>query len=310
MDEADTDIAHPRRRAAAALPRSASATTSSARWTGLSDYDVRRPMTPTGTSLLGLVKHVASVELGYFGDCVGRRRASTSRGTTRRATREGRTCTPSGRRVARDAARPLPAGRGRSPTQSVRELGLDAPATVPWWPEERRETTLGLPAGAHARRDRPPRRARRHPARGDRRPGRSRPRRASATRRTGRSSSARSRPRRTPTATPEPYSAQSLARSTPLRPQRVRRLGPLPGPAAGGGELAVEVPGLAQVVGGVPDAGAEPGHERRTEGGGLHDLGSLHRVRRAGRPGTGTAGRWRPRHRRPSARSARSASCR
>lgn len=35
---------------------------------GLSDYDVRRPMTPTGTNLLGLVKHLASVELGYFGD--------------------------------------------------------------------------------------------------------------------------------------------------------------------------------------------------------------------------------------------------
>ena len=34
---------------------------------GLSEYDVRRPLTPTGTNLLGLVKHVASVELGYFG---------------------------------------------------------------------------------------------------------------------------------------------------------------------------------------------------------------------------------------------------
>ena len=29
---------------------------------GLSEYDVRRPLTPTGTNLLGLVKHVASVE--------------------------------------------------------------------------------------------------------------------------------------------------------------------------------------------------------------------------------------------------------
>jgi hypothetical protein len=29
---------------------------------GLSDYDVRRPMTPTGTNLLGLVKHCAGVE--------------------------------------------------------------------------------------------------------------------------------------------------------------------------------------------------------------------------------------------------------
>src|SRR5687767_8497273 len=39
---------------------------------GLSEYDVRRPMTPTGTNLLGLVKHVASVEIGYLGECVGR----------------------------------------------------------------------------------------------------------------------------------------------------------------------------------------------------------------------------------------------
>ena len=39
---------------------------------GLSEYDVRRPLVPTGTNLLGLVKHLASVELEYFGDCFGR----------------------------------------------------------------------------------------------------------------------------------------------------------------------------------------------------------------------------------------------
>ncbi len=39
---------------------------------GLSEYDVRRPMTPTGTNLLGLVKHVASIEAGYLGDTFGR----------------------------------------------------------------------------------------------------------------------------------------------------------------------------------------------------------------------------------------------
>src|SRR5438270_10120368 len=39
---------------------------------GLSEYDVRRPMTPTGTKLLGLVKHMASVELSYFGAPFGR----------------------------------------------------------------------------------------------------------------------------------------------------------------------------------------------------------------------------------------------
>jgi hypothetical protein len=30
---------------------------------GLSEYDIRRPLTPTGTNLLGLVKHSASMEL-------------------------------------------------------------------------------------------------------------------------------------------------------------------------------------------------------------------------------------------------------
>jgi hypothetical protein len=39
---------------------------------GLSDYDIRRPMTPTGTNLLGLVKHCAGVESTYFGRAVGR----------------------------------------------------------------------------------------------------------------------------------------------------------------------------------------------------------------------------------------------
>ena len=39
---------------------------------GLSEYDIRRPITPTGTNLLGIVKHVASVEAGYFGETFGR----------------------------------------------------------------------------------------------------------------------------------------------------------------------------------------------------------------------------------------------
>lgn len=34
---------------------------------GLSEYDTRRPLTPTGTNLLGLVKHVASVSAEYLG---------------------------------------------------------------------------------------------------------------------------------------------------------------------------------------------------------------------------------------------------
>ncbi|MGH8980045.1 MAG: DinB family protein [Acidimicrobiales bacterium] len=39
---------------------------------GLSEYDARRPLLPTGTNLLGLVKHLGYVELGYFGETFGR----------------------------------------------------------------------------------------------------------------------------------------------------------------------------------------------------------------------------------------------
>ncbi|MEV3988837.1 DinB family protein [Streptomyces sp. NPDC049837] len=39
---------------------------------GLSEYDIRRPMTPTGTNLLGLVKHVTGAEALYFGSTFGR----------------------------------------------------------------------------------------------------------------------------------------------------------------------------------------------------------------------------------------------
>ncbi len=39
---------------------------------GLSKYDRRRPMSPTGTILLGLVKHLAGEEYGYLGETFGR----------------------------------------------------------------------------------------------------------------------------------------------------------------------------------------------------------------------------------------------
>ena len=39
---------------------------------GVSEYDLRRPLVPTGTNLLGLVKHVATVEAGYLGDIFDR----------------------------------------------------------------------------------------------------------------------------------------------------------------------------------------------------------------------------------------------
>lgn len=60
MTEADlkADLQHYLRKSRAALTWKVE---------GLSEYDVRRPLTPTGTNLLGLVKHLATVELLYLG---------------------------------------------------------------------------------------------------------------------------------------------------------------------------------------------------------------------------------------------------
>jgi hypothetical protein len=38
---------------------------------GLDEEQVRRPMTPSGTSLLGLVKHLAAVEYSWFCETFG-----------------------------------------------------------------------------------------------------------------------------------------------------------------------------------------------------------------------------------------------
>jgi len=45
--------------------------------TGLSEYDARRPLTSTGTNILGLVKHLVGIERSYLGVCVGRPPAFT-----------------------------------------------------------------------------------------------------------------------------------------------------------------------------------------------------------------------------------------
>jgi len=107
---------------------------------GLGEREIRMPLTPTGTNLLGLVKHVASVEIGYFGEVFDR---------------------PSGVDLPwfADGAE-LNADMWATPDESrefivglyhrswehsdatIDALPLDAPGSVPWWPEERRPVTL------------------------------------------------------------------------------------------------------------------------------------------------------------------------
>ena len=93
---------------------------------------------------------------------------------------------------------------------------------------------------------------------------------------------------------PSPWSARRRPSTSPSgrrpSPGRRRRLEP-----------PVQAPRVAQLVGRRPDAGAEPGQERRAERRRLHDLRALDRHARAGRPGSGRAGRWRRRRRRRAA---------
>src|SRR5579871_112793 len=105
---------------------------------GLSEYDVRRPLVPTGTNLLGLVKHVTGVEIGVFGETFGR---------------------PSAEQVNWDESDPMsdmfafPEESRESITGLYRRtwarsdatidaLPLDAVGTVPWWPAGQNQLTL------------------------------------------------------------------------------------------------------------------------------------------------------------------------
>lgn len=107
---------------------------------GLGEYDVRRPLTPTGTNLLGLVKHASGVEIGYFGACFGRpfpedvpwAAPDAEINSDMWATAE----------ESRDEIVALYRRVWRHTDTTIAELPLDAPAQVPWWPPERRAVTL------------------------------------------------------------------------------------------------------------------------------------------------------------------------
>jgi len=107
---------------------------------GLSEYDVRRPMVPTGTNLLGLVKHLASVEVAYFGEVFGRRPDE------RLPWLEEDAEPNSDMWATADETREQIVGLYRRvwvhSDSMIRALPLDAIGHVPWWPAERREVTL------------------------------------------------------------------------------------------------------------------------------------------------------------------------
>jgi hypothetical protein len=107
---------------------------------GLSEYDIRRPMVATGTNLLGLVKHVASVEAGYFGGTFGRPFPDPLPWLDD-------TAEPNADMWATvDESREQIVGLYRRvwthSDATIEALELTAVGRVPWWPAERNEVTL------------------------------------------------------------------------------------------------------------------------------------------------------------------------
>jgi uncharacterized damage-inducible protein DinB len=105
---------------------------------GLSEYDVRRPLTPTGTNLLGLVKHLAYVEAGYFGSTFGRP-------SPQEWPAEDDEPNADMWATAEESRHDVVARYRRAwahADATVDALALDAAGRVAWWPPERSEVTL------------------------------------------------------------------------------------------------------------------------------------------------------------------------
>lgn len=101
---------------------------------GLSEYDARRPLTRTGTNVLGLVKHLTLSEARYLGDIFGRSYPEpipnfddpdyANRDSLWVTEQESRADILDGYRRACAHA-----------DATIEELPIDAPGVVPWWPQ-------------------------------------------------------------------------------------------------------------------------------------------------------------------------------
>jgi len=105
---------------------------------GLSEYDVRRPLVPTGTNLLGLVKHVTGVEMGYLGDTFGRP-CPDQLPFDESDPNSDMFAAPS---ESREFLTGLYRRAWAHSDATVDALPLDAVGHVPWWPADQNEVTL------------------------------------------------------------------------------------------------------------------------------------------------------------------------
>jgi hypothetical protein len=109
----------------------------------LSEYDRRRPMTTTGTNLLGLVKHLAGLEYLYLGESFGYPATETLSWVE-----DGSIWDGADMWARPDESSDYIIGLYRRACAHaddvIGRLDLQAPGSVPHWPPDRRDTTLGV----------------------------------------------------------------------------------------------------------------------------------------------------------------------
>jgi hypothetical protein len=109
---------------------------------GLGERDVRWPMTPTGTNLLGLVKHFASIQLGYFGEVFDRPLDREFPWLDEDAEINADMWATA--HETRDEIVDLFRFSCAHADETIEALELESPGRVPWWPPERQRVNLHL----------------------------------------------------------------------------------------------------------------------------------------------------------------------
>ena len=110
---------------------------------GVSERDARRPRTPTGNNLLGVVKHCLNVEAGYFGPTFGREFPTPEELVPMEAyDEEPQSDWYATADETSDGLVDLYRRVGAFADQTIAQLPLDAPGQVPWWQPGRQEVTL------------------------------------------------------------------------------------------------------------------------------------------------------------------------
>ena len=113
---------------------------------GLGEREVRLPRTPTGTNLLGIARHCANVEIGYFGPTFGRSWPHPEMtGFVQEAAYESDS--QADWWVPADVSTADLVSFCRTAwefaDETIADLSVDAPGRVPWWEPGRNDVTLG-----------------------------------------------------------------------------------------------------------------------------------------------------------------------